>query len=94
VPLHTIKDSERMGIVIIHQELALVPYLSIAENMFFGQRAGERQRGELGPDLSEMRRVHAHGGPARKSAHLGQDIGMGKQQLAEIAKRWPKTSNC
>ena len=32
----TIKDSERKGIVIIHQELALVPYLSIAENMFLG----------------------------------------------------------
>ena len=31
-----IKDSERLGIVIIHQELALVPYLSIAENMFLG----------------------------------------------------------
>ena len=33
---HNIKDSERLGIVIIHQELALVPYLSIAENMFLG----------------------------------------------------------
>lgn len=31
-----IKDSERAGIVIIHQELALVPYLSIAENLFLG----------------------------------------------------------
>jgi len=32
---HTdIKDSERLGIVIIHQELALIPYLSIGENMF------------------------------------------------------------
>ena len=33
---HNIKDSEHKGIVIIHQELALVPYLSIAENMFLG----------------------------------------------------------
>jgi len=33
---HNIKDSEHLGIVIIHQELALVPYLSIAENMFLG----------------------------------------------------------
>ena len=32
----TIKDSENKGIVIIHQELALVPYLSIGENMFLG----------------------------------------------------------
>ena len=33
---HTIKDSEGCGIVIIHQELALVPYMTIAENMFLG----------------------------------------------------------
>ena len=39
---HNIKDSERKGIAIIHQELALVPYLSIAENMFLGN---ERARG-------------------------------------------------
>ena len=32
-----IKDSEKKGIVIIHQELALIPYLSIAENVFFRQ---------------------------------------------------------
>ncbi len=36
-----IKDSERKGIVIIHQELALIPYLSIGENIFLRQRAGE-----------------------------------------------------
>ena len=33
---HNIKDSEGCGIVIIHQELALVPYMTIAENMFLG----------------------------------------------------------
>ena len=37
-----IKDSEREGIVIIHQELALVPYLSIAENMFLGNEQATR----------------------------------------------------
>jgi putative multiple sugar transport system ATP-binding protein len=38
----TIKDSERLGIVIIHQELALVPYLTIAENMFLGNEFGKK----------------------------------------------------
>ncbi|MBR6810775.1 MAG: ATP-binding cassette domain-containing protein, partial [Clostridia bacterium] len=37
-----IKDSEKEGIVIIHQELALVPYLSIAENMFLGNEQAKR----------------------------------------------------
>src|SRR4028119_8089 len=40
-----IRDSEHVGIVIIHQELALVPYLSIAENMFLGnERRGRGGR--------------------------------------------------
>ena len=35
-----IKDSEALGIVIIHQELALIPYMSIGENMFLGNEIG------------------------------------------------------
>lgn len=38
-----IKDSEKRGIVIIHQELALISYLSISENIFFGQRASQKR---------------------------------------------------
>ena len=37
-----INDSERKGIVIIHQELALVPYMSIAENMYLGNEKGRK----------------------------------------------------
>src|SRR6476620_665789 len=37
-----IRDSEKRGIVIIHQELALSPYLSIAENIFLGNERGRR----------------------------------------------------
>ena len=37
-----IKDSEKKGIVIIHQELALVPYMTIAENMFLGNEQGRK----------------------------------------------------
>ncbi|MCI6667432.1 MAG: ATP-binding cassette domain-containing protein, partial [Romboutsia timonensis] len=37
-----IKDSEKKGIVIIHQELALVPYMSIGENIFLGNEQGKK----------------------------------------------------
>ena len=37
-----IKDSEEKGIVIIHQELALIPYMSIGENMFLGNEQGKK----------------------------------------------------
>ncbi|HQN63660.1 MAG TPA: ATP-binding cassette domain-containing protein, partial [Flexilinea sp.] len=37
-----LKDSEKVGIVIIHQELGLIPYLSIAENMFLGNKTAHK----------------------------------------------------
>ncbi|MEA4999753.1 MAG: multiple monosaccharide ABC transporter ATP-binding protein [Candidatus Limiplasma sp.] len=87
---HNIKDSERKGIVIIHQELALVPYLSIAENMFLGN---ERQvTGVINWDVTNrmateyLSIVGLHENPRT----LIKDIGMGKQQLVEIAKALAK----
>ena len=38
---NTIKDSEHKGIVIIHQELALIPYMTIGENMYLGNERGK-----------------------------------------------------
>ena len=82
----TIKDSEKLGIVIIHQELALVPYLSIAENMFLGNERAHR--GVIDWDETYARAaqylqvVGLHENPNT----LIKDIGVGKQQLVEIAK--------
>jgi putative multiple sugar transport system ATP-binding protein len=41
------------GIIIIHQELALVPLLSIAENMFLGQRGGARAASSTGREARQ-----------------------------------------
>lgn len=86
----SIKDSEREGIVIIHQELALVPYLSIAENMFLGN---ERTHGGV-IDWDETNRQSAQYmsmvGLHENPRTLIKDIGVGKQQLVEIAKALAK----
>ena len=87
----TIRDSEHLGIVIIHQELALVPYLTIAENMFLGneQRAA---KGIIDWDATfanaekYMRIVGLEDSPRE----LIKNIGTGKQQLVEIAKALAK----
>jgi len=85
-----IRSSERCGIAIIHQELALVPYLSIAENVFLGNE--QAKRGVIGWDrtLTEAQalldRVGLHESPQTRVA----DIGVGKQQLVEIAKALSK----
>ena len=87
---HNIKDSEHKGIVIIHQELALVPYLSIAENMFLGNErssAGVVNWDDTYQKAAEfMQIVGLHDNPRA----LIKDIGMGKQQLVEIAKALAK----
>ena len=86
---NTIKDSEANGIVIIHQELALVPFLSIAENMFLGNERTAAFSGKVmdWPRTFQRARelldlVGLHEDPRT----LIKDIGVGKQQLVEIAK--------
>ena len=85
-----IKDSEKEGIVIIHQELALVPYLSIAENMFLGNE--QARHGVINWDLTNKKAAEymAMVGLNDSPTTLIKDIGMGKQQLVEIAKALAK----
>lgn len=85
-----IKDSEKKGIVIIHQELALVPYMTIGENMFLGNERGSYARvdwDETYGKASEFLKIVG----LNESPHtLIKDIGVGKQQLVEIAKALAK----
>ncbi|GHG18036.1 multiple monosaccharide ABC transporter ATP-binding protein [Streptomyces zaomyceticus] len=82
--------SEKRGIVIIHQELALVPHLSLAENIFLGNE--HATRGVISWDrtlrhaAALLRRVGLDEHPQTRVA----DIGVGKQQLVEIAKALAK----
>jgi len=86
----TIRDSEERGIVIIHQELALSPHLSIAENIFLGN---ERARGgviDWTRTNSEAAQLLARVGLSETPDTKIKDIGVGKQQLVEIAKALSK----
>jgi len=85
-----IRDSERLGIVIIHQELALVPYLSIGENMFLGNE--QTGFGGINWDLTyqNAQKHMAEVGLMDDARTLIKDIGVGKQQLVEIAKALAK----
>ena len=86
----TIRDSEEKGIVIIHQELALVPYMSIQENIFLGN---QKKKG-IAIDADEQRRiaydVMRKVGLDENPDTLISNIGVGKQQLVEIAKALTK----
>ncbi len=81
-----IRDSETKGIVIIHQELALVPYLSIGENMFLGNERGSFINLDWDATFHEADKLLRMVGLQESSRTLIKDIGVGKQQLVEIAK--------
>jgi len=85
-----IAASEAVGIIIIHQELALVPLMSIAENLFLGN---EPARFGVIDELEVWRRARellAKVGLNESPGTLIGDLGVGKQQLVEIAKALAK----
>lgn len=86
----TIKDSEKKGIVIIHQELALVPQMTIGENMFLGNERGKKAAINWNETYAEADKYLRMVGLSESSRVLIKDIGTGKQQLVEIAKALAK----
>lgn len=85
-----ISDSERLGIVIIHQELALVPFLSIAENIFLGNEPARFGIIDQDRVYARSRELLAMVGLAENPDTLVTHLGVGKQQLVEIAKALSK----
>ena len=85
-----IVDSEAKQIAIIHQELALIPSLSIAENVFLGNEQAEKGIIDWNQTklkaLEMFKKVGLHESPETKV----KDIGLGKQQLVEIIKALSK----
>lgn len=85
-----IRESESKGIVIIHQELALIPYLSIMENIFLGNE--QTQNGVINWEKSrfEAKKLMDIVGLNEDPSTPINKIGVGKQQLVEIAKALSK----
>lgn len=87
-----IKDSEEKGIVIIHQELALIPYMSIGENMFLGNERGKAAAIDWNETYGEAEKFLKMVGLSDSSRTLVKELGTGKQQLVEIAKALAKNA--
>lgn len=85
-----IKESEKLGIVIIHQELALIPYLSIEENIFLGNEQGENGLIDWHATTVNTKELLVKVGLKELPNTLITNIGVGKQQLVEIAKALSK----
>lgn len=87
-----IKDSEEKGIVIIHQELALVPHMTIGENIFLGNERGKKTSIDWNETYGKSDELLRQVGLSESSRTLIKDIGVGKQQLVEIAKALAKNA--
>jgi putative multiple sugar transport system ATP-binding protein len=81
-----IADSEQLGIIIIHQELALVPLLSIAENIFIGHETARHGIINWYEAFERTQALLKKVGLNEHPNTLITNIGTGKQQLVEIAK--------
>jgi putative multiple sugar transport system ATP-binding protein len=86
----TISDSEELGIIIIHQELALVPLLSIAENIFLGNEIASNGVINWPATFARTQELLSKVGLKDSPSTRITDIGVGKQQLVEIAKALSK----
>ena len=85
-----IHDSEQLGIIIIHQELALVPLLSITENVFLGNEVAQRGVIDWMAAHRQTQELLRKVGLKESPSTLITDMGVGKQQLVEIAKALSK----
>lgn len=86
----SISDSERAGIAIIYQELALIPEMTVYENIFLGHEIKSGIQVDWNETIKEakemLKRVRLDVNPSEKV----KDLGVGKQQLVEIAKALSK----
>ncbi|MFI3313262.1 MAG: multiple monosaccharide ABC transporter ATP-binding protein [Eubacteriales bacterium] len=87
-----IVDSEAKGIVIIHQELALVPEMTIGENMFLGNERGHKFSIDWNTTYAEADKHLKTVGLTESSRVKISEIGVGKQQMVEIAKALAKNA--
>ncbi|HWP69304.1 MAG TPA: ATP-binding cassette domain-containing protein, partial [Rectinemataceae bacterium] len=81
-----VRDSEKKGIGIIHQELALIPYLSIAENIFLRNERARDNIIDWDRTYQDAKKYLDLVGLKENPHTPVKDISVGKQQLVEIAK--------
>ena len=83
---HSVREAEHAGIAVIHQELALIPEMTVAENIYLGkepQRFGIINKQRLYHDAGQLLSQFGLTLPLDRPVY---ELGIGQQQLVEIAK--------
>jgi len=87
VEINDVKDSQKAGVSIIHQELVLVPYMSVAENIFSGRepvgRLGFVKKDEM---LAQAQKLLDSFDLGIDASRLVVDLNIAQRQMVEIAR--------
>lgn len=86
VEIKGVKDAQNNGIAIIHQELVLVPHMTVAENIFLGREAGAGILADLGKMTKEAQALLDSYDMAIDARSLIKDLTIAQQQMVEIVK--------
>ncbi len=85
-----IHDSESVGIVTIYQELALIPELTVYENIFLGHEIKRGRFIDWNETIKKAKDMLLHLKPDLDPSRKVKDLGVGHQQIVEIAKALSK----
>jgi len=84
--IHTVFDAQKNGVAIIHQELVLVPYMTVAENIFLGReplKNGFVNKPKMNAETEQLLKdYHLNFGPETLIA----DLTIAQRQMVEIVK--------
>ncbi len=86
VKINSVLDAEKNGVAIIHQELVLVPHMTVAENIFLGRELGKGVTVNLAAQEREAQKVLDELGMNIHAGSLVKDLSIAQQQMVEITK--------
>ena len=86
VQINSVQDAEKNGIAIIHQELVLVPYMNVAENIYLGREPGKGIVADRAQMVKDAQKILDELGMDIDANTLVKDLPIAKQQMVEITK--------
>ena len=86
VQINSVQDAEKNGIAIIHQELVLVPYMNVAENIYLGREPGKGIVADRAQMVKDAQKILDELGMDIDAKTLVKDLPIAKQQMVEITK--------
>ena len=86
VSIESVHDASRNNISIIHQELVLVPYMTVAENIYLGRESGKGFTVNISKMEKDAQKILDDLGMDIDARELVMNLPIAKQQMVEITK--------